>query len=80
MTLDRTEIEAGKYVNLILDARRLLMGFRSCDISHVRRECNIVAHTLVKFYVSSKQTKVWFESYPTCLLKLVNFELFSLAS
>jgi hypothetical protein len=35
----------------------------------------MVAHTLAKFAVSSKETKVWFESYLTCLLGLVNSEL-----
>jgi hypothetical protein len=39
----------------------------------------VVAHTLAKFVVSSEQTKVWFESYPTCLSRLVSFELSSSA-
>lgn len=68
--LGRTEMEAGKYGSLIMDTRSLLRGFRSWDINHIRREGNMVAHTLAKFVVSSKQTKVWFESHLTCLLEL----------
>lgn len=75
----KTEVEASKYERLIMDARSLLGGFRSCDISHIRRECNMVAHTLAKFVVSSKQTKVWFESHSTRLLGHANSERFSSA-
>jgi hypothetical protein len=72
--LGRLEDEAGKYGNLIMDARRLFRAFWSWDISHVRRDDNMVAHTLVKFAVSYEQTKVWFESYRhvSCFLGLVN--------
>jgi hypothetical protein len=37
-TLGKTEEEAGKFGSLIMDARSLLRGFLSWDISHVRHE------------------------------------------
>jgi hypothetical protein len=66
-TLGRMDDESGKYGNLIMDARRLFRGFHLWNITHVRRESNMVAYSLAKFVVSSKQTRVWFESYSTCL-------------
>jgi hypothetical protein len=63
--LGRMDDESGKYGNLIMDARRLFRGFHFWNITHVRREGNMVAHSLAKFVVSFEQTRVWFESYPT---------------
>jgi hypothetical protein len=70
-SLNNTEGNAG----FIADTRAILRGFGSWDVSHVKREGNRVAHALAKFVISSEQNKVWFESYPTCLLRLVNSEL-----
>jgi hypothetical protein len=63
--------EYSKYGNLIMDARRLFRGFRSWNITHVRRESNMVAHSFAKFAVSLEQTRVWFELYLTCLSGVV---------
>lgn len=73
--LGKNDDGAGKYSNFIVEGRRLLMGFMSWDVRHVRREGNKVAHTLAKFVVSHQQNQFWFESYSTCLLGLVNSEL-----
>jgi len=78
--LGRTEEEDGNFGSLIMDARSLLCGFLSWDISHVRRDGNMVSHVLAKFAISFEQTKVWFESYPTCLSGLVNSERLSTVS
>jgi hypothetical protein len=56
--LGRTKVEAGKYGNLILNAKSLLRGFWSCDVTCVRREGNMVAHTFEKFAIFFEQTKV----------------------
>jgi hypothetical protein len=74
-SLNNTEGNAGKFGNFIADTRAILRGFGSWDVSHVKREGNRVAHALAKFVISSEQNKVWFEFYPTCLLRLVNSEL-----
>ncbi len=47
------EVVLGKYGSLISNARNLLSSFGSYDFSHVRREGNRVAYTLVKFAISS---------------------------
>ncbi|XP_062152877.1 uncharacterized protein LOC133861169 [Alnus glutinosa] len=58
--LGRLDDDSSKYGNLIMDARRMFRGFRSWNISHVRRDGNMVAHSLAKFVISLKQTRVWF--------------------
>jgi hypothetical protein len=73
--INRVNEDAGKFRNLIGETHLLLRNFDYWAVKHVRREWNMLAHTLAKFAVSHLKNQIWFDSYPSCLSGLVNSEL-----
>jgi hypothetical protein len=75
VALSRDEDDEGKYDNFIVETRGILHEYLSFSVGHVRREGNFVAHNLAKFAVSRRLDQVWFDSFPFCILSVVNSEL-----
>ncbi len=72
--LNRVNEDAGHLGNLIGDIRVLLRRFDCWSFVHVKREGNKVAHSLAKYAISHPQSRVWFNSFPSCVLGLVSSE------
>jgi hypothetical protein len=72
--LNRVNEDAGHLGNLIGDIRVLLRRFDCWSFAHVKREGNKVAHSLAKYAISHPQSRVWFNSFPSCVLGLVSSE------
>ena len=60
---------------LIDDAKFSSVNFDQLRYSHVKRECNFVAHSLAKFASNILNSQVWMKDVPTQLSYIIQIDL-----
>ncbi|XP_042942822.1 uncharacterized protein LOC122277005 [Carya illinoinensis] len=57
--------------NVIREAKELMTQFGTCEVQHVNRSCNEVAHSLVKFGLSVQNISLWWGAYPDVISNIL---------
>ena len=64
--------------HIVQDIRYLASSFSDVRYSHVRRQCNIVAHSLARRAILSSSLQVWMEDVPSELADVIQADFQSL--
>jgi ribonuclease HI len=65
-------INRSQFAALIDVTKSLCRQERTCHVSHIRRECNGVSHTLARFGYSGQCTRVWYRHGPDIIRQACN--------
>ena len=66
------------YAHLINDVSLFSGSFLELSYSHIRRDNNKVAHSLVRLALTTPSCTMWMENVPSCTLLFVQVDLAAL--
>jgi hypothetical protein len=64
---------------IVSDIKEVLRSFPNCQVGHIKREGNVVAHTLAKLEIQHGFDIIWLDFLPDCIRKVVLSEFSTLS-